>query len=562
MKRGRHAQNLEAFLKVGEASLAVPKFITAPQAARLIEDGDTVYFGGSGGGHGVAEDIIEALRDRFILDTAPHGLTVASTVSIGDWKSTGFNHLAAPGLVKRVVNGGMNNCPKLAPQAFENQIEVYTLPQGVLAQLSRDRAAGRPGLLTKVGLGTFVDPRQTGGRQSACSKEALVELVEIGGEEFLLYRAFPIDVVVIRGTTAEETGHITMEEEAFLGENLSLAMAGRRNSGIVIVQVKRIAAAGSLRARDVAIPAHLVDFVVVVPDQKQTYNTAYHPAYAGWMRVPDTAFQSLPFDVRKVVARRAAMELFPRAIVNLGFGISNGISSVAAEEGIYRDITLTVEQGIVGGVPAGGQDHGAGVNFDMMVCHPDQFDFYDGGGLDVAYLSFAEVDRHGNVNVSRYGRSINGPGGFINISQGAKKVAFLGTLTTGGLRARPDGVGALAIEQDGHTRKWVEAVGQITFNGRLALERRQAVMFITERAVFELQHEGLILTEIALGIDLDRDVLAQIEFEVIVSPNLRPMDARLYRPEPLGFRPEFLAKDQVARASARRWQQANPASVI
>lgn len=549
-------------MDTADARSAAPKLITAAQAAQLIGDGDTVYFGGSGGGHGVAESIIEALRDRFALQGAPERLTVASTVSIGDWKTTGFNHLATSGLVERVINGGLNNCPQLAPQAFEDRIEVYTLPQGVLAQLSRDRAAGRPGLLTEVGVGTFVDPRQAGGRQSDRSKEALVDLVEIGGEVFLLYRAFPIDVAVIRGTTSHETGHITMEEEAFLGENLSLAMAARRNGGIVIVQVKRLAAAGSLCARDVEIPAHLVDFVVVAPDQKQTYNTAYDPAYAGWMRVPDAAFEPLPFDLRKVVARRAAMELFPRAIVNLGFGISNGISSVAAEEEIYRDITLTVEQGIVGGVPAGGQDHGAGVNFDMLARHPDQFDFYDGGGLDLAYLSFAEVDRHGNVNVSRYGRSINGPGGFINISQGAKKVAFLGTLTTGGLRARLDGTGALTIEQEGDTLKWVEAVGQITFNGRLALERGQAVMYITERAVFELRDEGLILTEIAPGIDLDRDVLGQIGFEVLVSPNLKPMDPRLYRPEPLGLRPEFLNKPAAARAAALRWKRALSSSAI
>jgi propionate CoA-transferase len=542
-----------------EISPVVPRIITAGEAARLVRTGDTVYFGGSGGGHGVAEAIIEALRDRFAAEGAPRDLTAASTVSIGDWRTTGFNHLAAPGLVARVINGGMNNCPLLSPQAFDDAIEVYTLPQGVLAQLARDRAAGRPGLLTKVGIGTFVDPRQAGGRQSPRSKDSLVEVVEVAGEEFLLYRPFPIDVAVIRGTTADETGHVTMEEEAFLGENLSLAMAARRNGGIVIVQVKRLAAAGSLRAREVEIPAHLVDFVVVAPDQKQTYATSYQPAYAGWTRVPDRAFQPLPFDVRKIVARRAAAELFPRAVVNLGFGISNGISAVAAEEEIYRDLTLTVEQGIIGGVPAGGQDHGAGVNFDMLARHPDQFDFYDGGGLDLAYLSFAEVDGDGNVNVSRYGRSINGPGGFINISQGAKKVAFLGTLTTGGLEAEPDGAGALAIRREGSTRKWVKAVGQITFNGRLARERGQSVMYITERAVFELRPEGMVLTEIAPGIDLNRDVLGQIGFDVVVSPELKLMDARLYRPEPIGLRPEFLRKAPAAGAAARRWREATGA---
>ncbi len=242
----------------------------------------------------------------------------------------------------------------------------------------------------------------------------------------------------------------------------------------MIAQVKRLAAAGSLGSRQVEIPGHLVDFLVPAPEQKQTYHSVYNPAYAGHLRIPDKGFDPLPFDVRKLIARRAAMELFPRAIVNLGFGMANGISAVAAEEEIYRDIILTVEQGIIGGVPARGNDHGAGINFDMLARHPDQFDFYDGGGLDLAFLSFAEVDRHGNVNVSRYDKSINGPGGFINISQGAKSVAFLGTLTTDGLKTHGDGDGSLVIESEGRTRKWVDAVQQITFNGRLAVERGTA----------------------------------------------------------------------------------------
>ncbi|WP_156955145.1 acyl CoA:acetate/3-ketoacid CoA transferase [Paraburkholderia caledonica] len=522
-----------------------PRVITASQAADLIDDGDCVYFGGSGGGHGVAEGVIEALRDRFERTGNPVDLTAASTVSIGDWQDTGFNHLAARGLLRRVINGGMNNCPKLAPAAIAGELECYTLPQGVLAQMARERAAGRPGVLTKVGIGTFVDPRQSGGRQGAGDMlDDLVDLVDVRGDEYLLYRAFPVDVAVLRGTTADENGHITMEEEAFLGENLALAMGAKRNGGVVIVQVRQMAAAGSLHPRSVEIPAHLVDYLVVAPEQRQTYNARYEPAFAGHLRVPESGFDPLPFDIRKVIARRAAMELYPRAIVNLGFGMSNGISAVAAEEGIYRDITLTVEQGVIGGVPAGGKNHGAGVNFDMLARHPDQFDFYDGGGLDQAFLSFAEVDRHGNVNVSRYGDMINGPGGFINISQGAKRVAFLGTLTTGGLSVHPDGEGALRIEAEGRTRKWVKDVGQITFNGRLAVERGQLVRYITDRAVFELDRDGLVLVEIAPGIDLRRDVLEQIEFDVRVSPELRTMDARLYRQAPLGWKTEFDARRQ------------------
>lgn len=529
------------------------RIITAAQAAALIRDRDTVYFGGSGGGHGVAEDVIEAIRDRYAALKTPRDLTVAATVSIGDWEKTGFNHLAARGLVRHVINGGLNNCPKMAQLAFEETIQVHTLPQGVLAQLSRDRAAGRPGLLTKVGIGTFVDPRQSGGKQTAGTINDLVEVVHIQGEEYLLYRPFPIDVAVIRGTTADELGNVTMEEEAFLGESLSLAMGARRNGGIVIVQVKRLAAAGSLTARHVEIPSHLVDFIVEAPEQRQTYNTYYHPAFAGVQKIPDAALDILPLDVRKVIARRAAVELFPGAIVNLGFGMSNGISSVAAEEGIYKDITLTVEQGIIGGVPAGGKNHGAGVNFDMLARHADQFDFYDGGGLDLAFLSFAEVDSMGNVNVSRYSGAINGPGGFINISQGAKRVVFLGTLTTGGLRSQPDGKGALAIEQEGSTRKWINNVGQITFNGQRALQRGQTVLFVTDRAVFELKESGLVLTEIAPGVDLQTGVLDQIEFEIKVSPNLRTISPRIYRGGLFGLRESFVVKQPKAHAADVRW---------
>jgi propionate CoA-transferase len=299
-----------------------------------------------------------------------------------------------------------------------------------------------------------------------------------------------------------------------------------------------------------------VDYVVVAPEQRQTYRTAFSAAYAGRMRVPDSEIRALPFDIRKVIARRAAMELFPGAVVNLGFGVSNGVSAVAAEEGFYRDLTLTVEQGVIGGVPAGSLDAGAGVNFDMMAHQPDQFDFYDGGGLDIAFLSFAEVDRDGNVNVSRYGNSVNGPGGFINISQGARKVVFSGTLTTDGLKIRPDGAGGLVLEQDGAVEKWVPGVQQLTFNGKYARERAQQVLFVTDRAVFDLSADGVVLTEIAPGISLQHHVLARIGFPVRVAPDLKPMDARLFRAEPMGLLAEFATRVPMPRgrhySSAKR----------
>jgi propionate CoA-transferase len=516
--------------------------ITAAQAAGLIRSGDSVYFGGSGGGHAVAEAVIDALRDRHAETRQPSALTLSSTVSIGDWATTGFNKLADPHLLKRVISGGFNNCPAIAKLAIADKIEAYTLPQGVLAQLCRDTAAGRPGLLTRTGLHTFIDPRHGGGRQSPRSTEDLVKLVEIDGEEFLLYRSFPIDVAVIRGTVADERGNISMEEEAFLGENFSLAAAAKLHGGIVIAQVQRTAAAGSLSGRDVVVPAALVDYVVVEQEQRQSYQTRYDPAFAGRMRVPDSAMQNLPFDIRKVMARRAAMELMPGAVVNLGFGVSNGISAVAAEEGFYRELTLTVEQGIIGGVPSAGKNAGSGINFDMMAAQPDQFDFYDGGGLDIAFLSFAEVDRHGNVNVSRYGDSVNGPGGFINISQGARKIVFSGTLTTDGLKIQPDGAGGVVLEKEGAVTKWLRQVQQVTFNGEFASRRGQQVVFVTDRAVFHLTPEGIVLSEVAPGLSVERDILGLIGFPVQLSPHLGAMDARLFRPEPMGLAADFRAR--------------------
>jgi propionate CoA-transferase len=531
--------------------------VDAQAAARLIESGQSVVFGGSGAGHAVPEAIIEALGQRFLDAGAPRDLTLISIVSLGDWAKTGFNLLAHPGLTRRVISAGFNNCPEIAALALADRIEAYTLPQGALSQLMRDMAAGRPGLLTTTGLHTFVDPRHGGGRQSPRSTENLVDLVEIGGQEFLLFKAVPVDIAVIRGTTADERGNVSMEKEAFFGENFSIAAAAHRQGGIVIAQVERLAAAGTLPGKQVKVPGAVVDYVVVVPDQRQTYQTAYSPAYAGELREPDAAIPRIPFDIRKVIARRAAMELFPGAIVNLGFGVSNGIANVAAEEGFWRELTLTVEQGIIGGVPAGGKDAGAGVNYDMMADQPYQFDFYDGGGLDIAFLSFAEVDREGNVNVSRYGRSIKGPGGFINISQGARRVAFSGTLTTGGLDVAPDGVGGLSLRQDGRTAKWVPEVQQVTFSGRYAHERRQEVTYVTDRAVFRLGEARIELIEVAPGIDVKRDILERIGFQVSVASPLATMDGRLFRPEPMNLLPEFRARARTAQ-TLRRASRGNP----
>jgi propionate CoA-transferase len=376
----------------GERKMRV---VDAPFAAELIKDGDTLLVGGSGAGHAIPDALLEAIGDRFRASGAPRQITSMHPVGLGDRKSRGAGHLAHEGLLKRVVCGTLVDAPRLSDLAQENKIEAYTLPQGALSHLIREMAAGRPGLITKVGMHTFVDPRQKGGRQSASATEDLVRMIEIDGEDYLHYLPQPLHVALLRGTTADEDGNISMEDEAIFGEMLSMAQAVRRCGGTVIVQVQRLAKRGALPGKNVKVPGMLVDYVVVRPDQEQTFATRFDPAYAGHLHVPMGSLKPMPLDLRKVIARRAAMELVPGAVCNLGAGISTGIGTVAAEEGIAESIVLTNEQGIIGGVPAMGLDAGAGRNYWAMVDQPYQFDFYDGGGLDLAFLSFGEIDRAG-----------------------------------------------------------------------------------------------------------------------------------------------------------------------
>lgn len=511
------------------------KVVDVAEAVGLVRDENTLWIGGSGGGHAIPERLIEGLERRFLETGAPRSLTVVSSVALGDWKETGVNRLAHKGLVRRLVSGGLANTPKMAELALAGEIEAYTLPMGALSQLTREMAAGRPGLITHVGLHTFVDPRLEGGRQGPRHGPDLVEVVQVAGREWLFYRPYEIDVAFIRATTADEKGNLTMEKEPIFSENISVAQAAHRRGGIVIAQVERLAAAGTLPGKAVKVPGILVDYLVVDPDPWQTYVVKYDPAYAGVLRKPSTEIPVLPLDVRKVIARRAAMELFPGAVVNLGFGVANGIAFVAAEEGIYQDVTLTVEQGLIGGVPALGNDAGAAVNFEAMVDTPYQFDFYDGGGLDLAFLSFAEVDAEGNVNVSKFGGGITGPGGFINIAQNARRVFFLGTLTAGRPELRLTDRG-LVVEKEGSVRKFVPRVQQVTWSAQYALRNGQPARYITERAVFELTSDGLALTEVAEGIDVRRDVLDQIPFPVLVPGEPRQMDHRVFAPRAMGLR--------------------------
>jgi len=514
------------------------KVVPLEEAIQLIQDGDLIATGGFVG-IAVVEEILIGIEEYFLRNQKPRNLSLMYAAGQGDGGERGLNHFAHEGLLKRVIGGHWALAPKLGKLAMENKIIAYNLPQGVISHMFRDIAAHRPRTITKIGLGTYVDPRYGGGKINASATEDIVELMTFDGVEYLAYKLPPVNIALIRGTTADTDGNVTMEKEALTIENLSIAMAAKNSGGYVIVQVERVAEKGTLNARNVKIPGILVDCVVVSKPENhwQTFEEIYNPSYSGEVKIPLQSMAPMKMDARKIIARRSAFELNPNDIVNLGIGMPEGVANVANEERISNHFTLTAEPGIIGGIPAGGKSFGAATNPDCIIDQPYMFDYYDGGGVDITCLGMAEADKDGNVNVSKFGPKVAGAGGFINISQAAKKCIFVGTFTAGGLKVSVKD-NKLCIDQEGKTKKFVNEVEHMTFGGKYSAGKDQYVRYVTERCVFALTREGLELIEIAPGIDLEKDVLALMDFKPIIrEPRL--MDARIFNPALMGLEKNF-----------------------
>jgi len=504
------------------------KVIQAHEAIKLVKDNNFLVIGGSGWGINEPSCLLKNLGQNYQNEKSPKNLTIYHCTGLGDQKEIGTDYLAHEGLVKRDIGGHWGMAPKMVQLAIDEKIEAYNLPQGVMSQMCQAVAANKPGVISKVGLNTFIDPRLEGGKMNSSAKEDIIKVIYLNGEEWLFYPKFNFDVCFIRGTTADLDGNITMEEEAAILENAAIAQATKNCGGVTIVQVKYLANRGELKAKDIKIPGIYVDYVVLDPNQMQTVESFYNPVLCGNFKAPFKNLKPLPLDKRKIVARRAAKELFPGAVVNLGFGIGAGVAAIAVEEGIIDDITFTVEQGSIGGMPVGGKEFGASYNPIVIIDQISQFNFYDGGGLDITFLGVAEVDQYGNVNASKTGKLLAGCGGFINISQNAKKVVFCANFTAKGLDLLIKN-NQLFIKKEGSIKKFKSEVSQITFSGAYAKKLKQDVLYVTERAVFKLSEKGLVLTEVAPGIDLQKDILDLMEFRPIIAKDLGVMDEKIFK---------------------------------
>lgn len=511
------------------------KLVSVEEAISLIKNGDSIATGGFVGNMH-PEFITKFIEESFTSTGQPNNLSLIFAAGQGNGKDKGLNHLGHEGLISKVIGGHWGLIPKVQKLALENKIVAYNLPQGSISQLYRAVAGKKPGIITKVGLKTFVDPRLEGGKINDITTEDIVEVMNIGGEEYLFYKSFHVDVAIIRGTYADEDGNCVFTKECSSLEMLSMAQAAKNCGGKVILQVEKVVQRGSLDYSQVKIPGIYVDAIVESPIEHhmQTFAEQYNPSYSQEVKVPMDQIKPMNFDIRKIIARRAAMELVPNAITNLGIGMPEGVSIVANEEGV-KGVVLTTEAGTIGGVPAGGHSFGAASNADAIIDQPYQFDFYDGGGLDIAFLGLAQCDKNGNVNVSKFGPKIAGCGGFINISQTAKKVVYCGTFTAGKSKIAIAN-GKLNIEEDSSVIKFIDNVEQVTFSGDYAYKVRQPVKYITERAVFELSDKGLTLTEIAPGVDLDKDILDKMQFKPHVSEDLKVMDKRIFTDEAMGLK--------------------------
>jgi len=514
------------------------KQLNEKQVVTFIKDNVTVAIGGAGAGHAVPDKILEALGKQYVETGHPRNLTIIHPCGIGDNESRGLNHLAHEGLIDTAVGGFWGNAPKMVELAKANKLKGYNLPQGVLSHLMRATASGKPGIVTSVGLHTFADPRLEGGRINGNTTEELVEVVELAGKEYLFYKSMPVDVAIIRGTSIDCEGNLTMEEEVGFFAMLSIAQAARVNGGIVIAQVKNIND-GHCDPGSVKVPGVFIDYIVQEPTQEMTFISGFDAALVK-RDVPFNPDELILSGMKRIVNRRAAFELRKNAFVNLGYGMSDGVPIVAQLEGITDQLIFMIEQGAIAGIPTTGLNFGAMFNPSAIIDDGYQFDFFQGGGLDLAFLGFAQIDQHGNINSSRFGNVITGCGGSIDISQNAKKVVYCGSFAVKSMQNITEK--GIEVIHPGKFKKFVPEVQQVSFSGKYALEKGQEILYVTERAVFKLTEEGLTLIEIAPGIDLQKDVLDMMEFKPLISADLKEMDAVIFKEAKLGLKELFNEK--------------------